>query len=122
MREGVGVIDVGTLGKFRVSGPDVVAFLERLYPNHVGDIQAGRLRYGLLLDEHGVIHDDGTICRIDDETFYLTVTTSGAEEAEALMIDWRDTWGMTVHIVNQTVRARRDQRRRARRRARCSRR
>ena len=69
-----------------------------------------------------MIHDDGTICRIDDETFYLTVTTSGAEEAEALMIDWRDTWGMTVHIVNQTVRARRDQRRRARRRARCSRR
>ena len=102
VREGVGVIDVGTLGKFRVSGPDVVEFLERLYPNHVGDIQAGRLRYGLLLDEHGVIHDDGTICRIDDETFYLTVTTSGAEEAEALMIDWRDTWGMTVHIVNQT--------------------
>jgi sarcosine oxidase subunit alpha len=102
VREGVGVIDVGTLGKFRVSGPDVVAFLERLYPNHVGDIQPGRLRYGLLLDEHGVIHDDGTICRIDDETFYLTVTTSGAEEAEALMIDWRDTWGMTVHIVNQT--------------------
>jgi sarcosine oxidase subunit alpha len=102
VREGVGIIDVGTLGKFRVSGPDVVAFLERLYPNHVGDIQPGRLRYGLLLDEHGVIHDDGTICRIDDETFYLTVTTSGAEEAEALMIDWRDTWGMTVHIVNQT--------------------
>jgi sarcosine oxidase subunit alpha len=102
VREGVGIIDVGTLGKFRVSGPDVVAFLERLYPNHVGDIQPGRLRYGLLLDEHGVIHDDGTICRIDEETFYLTVTTSGAEEAEALMIDWRDTWGMTVHIVNQT--------------------
>jgi sarcosine oxidase subunit alpha len=102
VREGVGIIDVGTLGKFRVSGPDVVAFLERLYPNHVGDIQPGRLRYGLLLDEHGVIHDDGTICRIDDETFYLTVTTSGAEEAEALMIDWRDTWDMTVHIVNQT--------------------
>ena len=41
MREGVGIIDVGTLGKFRVSGPDVVAFLERLYPNHVGDIQPG---------------------------------------------------------------------------------
>ncbi len=102
VREGVGIIDVGTLGKFRVSGPDVVPFLERLYPNHVGDIQPGRLRYGLLLDEHGVIHDDGTICRVDEETFYLTVTTSGAEEAEALMIDWRDTWGMTVHIVNQT--------------------
>ena len=63
MREGVGIIDVGTLGKFLVTGPDVVAFLERLYPNRVGDLEPGRLRYGLLLDEGGVIHDDGTICR-----------------------------------------------------------
>ena len=66
VREGVGIIDVGTLGKFLVTGPDVVAFLERLYPNRVGDLQPGRLRYGLLLDEGGVIHDDGTICRIDE--------------------------------------------------------
>ncbi len=63
VREGVGIIDVGTLGKFLVTGPDVVAFLERLYPNRVGDLEPGRLRYGLLLDEGGVIHDDGTICR-----------------------------------------------------------
>ena len=103
VREGVGLIDVGTLGKFRLSGPDVVEFLERLYPNHVGDIQPGRLRYGLMLDEHGVIIDDGTICRLDEETFYITVTTSGAEGLEAALLDWRDTWGMTVHIVNQTA-------------------
>ena len=102
VREGVGIIDVGTLGKFLVTGPDVVAFLERLYPNRVGDLEPGRLRYGLLLDEGGVIHDDGTICRIDERTFYLTVTTSGAEEAEAIMLDWRETWGHDVHVVNQT--------------------
>jgi sarcosine oxidase subunit alpha len=102
VREGVGIIDVGTLGKFLVTGPDVVAFLEKLYPNRVGDLEPGRLRYGLLLDEGGVIHDDGTICRVDDRSFYLTVTTSGAEEAEALMMDWREAWGHDVHIVNQT--------------------
>jgi sarcosine oxidase subunit alpha len=102
VREGVGMIDVGTLGKFLVHGPDVVAFLEKLYPNRVADLEPGRLRYGLLLDEGGVIHDDGTICRMDDRTFYLTVTTSGAEEAEALMMDWRETWNHDVHIVNQT--------------------
>ena len=113
VREGVGLIDVGTLGKFLVTGPDAVPFLERLYPNRVGDIQPGRLRYGLLLDEHGVIHDDGTICRLDEERFYLTVTTSGAEEAEAWMLDWRDAWEMDVHVVNQTSALGADQRGRA---------
>ena len=103
VRENVGMIDVGTLGKFRISGPDAVEFLERLYPNHIADIQPGRLRYGLMLDEHGVIIDDGTICRLDDESFYVTVTTSGADGLEAALLDWRDTWGMTVHIVNQTA-------------------
>jgi sarcosine oxidase subunit alpha len=93
---------VGTLGKFLVTGPDAIPFLERLYPNHVGDIEPGRLRYGLLLDEGGVIHDDGTICRLDDDRFYLTVTTSGAEEAEAWMLDWRESWRHVVHVVNQT--------------------
>jgi sarcosine oxidase subunit alpha len=102
VRERVGLIDVGTLGKFLVTGPDAVPFLERIYPNHVGDIQPGRLRYGLVLDEHGVIIDDGTICRLDEDRFYLTVTTSGAEEAEAWMLDWRDAWGHDVHLVNQT--------------------
>jgi sarcosine oxidase subunit alpha len=102
VREGVGMIDVGTLGKFTVAGPDVVAFLEKLYPNRVADLEPGRLRYGLMLDEGGVIHDDGTICRVADDRFYLTVTTSGAEEAEAVMMDWRESWGHDVHIVNQT--------------------
>jgi sarcosine oxidase, subunit alpha len=103
VREGVGLIDVGTLGKFLVAGPDAVPFLEALYPNRVGDLEPGRLRYGLLLDEGGVILDDGTICRLAEDRFYLTVTTSGAEEAEARFLDWRETFGHRVHLVNQTA-------------------
>ncbi len=37
VRERVGVIDVGTLGKFRVRGPEAAALLERLYPNRFTD-------------------------------------------------------------------------------------
>jgi sarcosine oxidase subunit alpha len=103
VRRAAGLIDVGTLGKFLVAGPDAVAFLEALYPNRVGDLQPGRLRYGLLLDEGGVILDDGTICRLDDDRFYLTVTSSGAEEAEARFLDWREAFGHRVHVVNQTA-------------------
>ena len=104
VRQRVGMIDVGTLGKFLVAGPDVVEFLERIYPMRVADLEPGRLRYGLLLEEGGVIIDDGTVCAMEGGSFYLTVTTSGAERLESWMLDWRDAWGLEVFVVTQTRR------------------
>ena len=103
VRHRVGVIDVGTLGKFLLAGPDVVEFLERIYPMRIADLEPGRLRYGLMLEEGGVIIDDGTVCALEDGQFYCTVTTSGAERLESWMLDWRDTWGLDVFVVNQTA-------------------
>jgi sarcosine oxidase subunit alpha len=103
VRHRVGVIDVGTLGKFLLAGPDVVEFLERIYPMRIADLEPGRLRYGLMLEEGGVIIDDGTVCALEGGSFYCTVTTSGAERLESWMLDWRDTWGLEVYVVNQTA-------------------
>jgi sarcosine oxidase, subunit alpha len=102
VRERVGVIDVGTLGKFLVAGPDAGAFLDRLYPMRVSDLQPGRLRYGLMLEEGGVIIDDGTVLALGDGRYYCTVTTSGAERLESWMLDWAEAWGHSIFVVNQT--------------------
>jgi sarcosine oxidase, subunit alpha len=103
VRERVGLIDVGTLGKFLVAGPDATEFLERIYPMRVADLEPGRLRYGLLLEEGGVIIDDGTVCALGDGRYYLTVTTTGAERLESWMLDWAEAWGHDVYVVNQTA-------------------
>ncbi len=103
VRERVGLIDVGTLGKFMVAGPDAGAFLERLYPMRVSDLEVGRLRYGLLLEEGGVIIDDGTVLALGDGRYYITVTTSGAERLESWMLDWAEAWGHEIFVVNQTA-------------------
>jgi glycine cleavage system aminomethyltransferase T len=103
VREGVSIGDVSTLGKMVVSGPDVVEFLERLYPCRVADIRSGRSRYALLLNERGHIMDDGMILRESETRFVLTFTSGGAANAEMWVRDWIDTWGLRVHVMDRTM-------------------
>jgi sarcosine oxidase subunit alpha len=103
VREGVSLGDVSTLGKLVVSGPDVVEALERLYPCHVADIQPGRSRYALLLNERGHVMDDGMILRESETRFVLSFTSGGAANAEMWIRDWVETWGLRVHILDRTM-------------------
>jgi sarcosine oxidase subunit alpha len=103
VRRGVSVMDVGTLGKFLIAGADATEFLERLYPCRVADLDPGRARYALLLDEHGFVIDDGMVCALGEGRWYLTFTSAGAETVEATLKDWADTWAHDVHIVDLTT-------------------
>jgi sarcosine oxidase subunit alpha len=98
----VGVIDVSTLGKLLVSGPDAVAFLERLYPNRFADLAPGRIRYGVLGTDAGRIMDDGTIGRLSEEQLYVTTTSTGAEAVLEWFEWWNAVWRMDVEIVDVT--------------------
>jgi sarcosine oxidase subunit alpha len=102
VHEDVGVIDVSTLGKLIVSGADAVPFLERLYPNRFGDLKIGRIRYAVLGTDAGRIMDDGTVARLDDDTFYVTTTSTGAETVVEWFEWWNAVWGFDVEIVNVT--------------------
>jgi glycine cleavage system aminomethyltransferase T len=103
VREAVSLGDVSTLGKLVVSGPDVVEFLERLYPCNVADIRVGRSRYALLLNERGHVMDDGMILRDGETRFVLSFTSGGAANAEMWVRDWVETWGLRVHVLDQTM-------------------
>jgi sarcosine oxidase subunit alpha len=102
VHEGLGVIDVSTLGKLVVSGPDAVPFLERLYPNRFGDMAVGRIRYGVLGTDAGRIMDDGTIARLADDEFYVTTTSTGAETVVEWFEWWNAVWRLDVEIANVT--------------------
>ena len=102
VHDSLGVIDVSTLGKLVLRGPDAAAFLERLYPNRYGDMKPDRIRYGVLTTDGGRIMDDGTIARLDDETFYVTTTSTGADAVVEWFEWWNAVWGMDVDLVNVT--------------------
>ena len=92
VHEAAGLIDVSTLGKLIVRGPDAGELLDRLYPNRFSNLAPGRIRYGVLTSDAGRIIDDGTVCRLDDETFYVTTTSSGAGAVEQWFSWWLADW------------------------------
>ncbi|HKH23303.1 MAG TPA: 2Fe-2S iron-sulfur cluster-binding protein [Solirubrobacterales bacterium] len=97
-----GLIDVSPLGKFLVQGPDAAEFLDRVYPNRLSTLDEMRIRYGVLVTEAGRIMDDGTVCRLDHETFYVTTTTGGSAAVLQWLRWWLAEWGMEVRITDLT--------------------
>ncbi|WP_029351131.1 sarcosine oxidase subunit alpha family protein [Bosea sp. 117] len=78
VRASVGLIDVSTFGKIDLQGPDVGAFLDRVYINGFSALAVGKARYGVMLREDGMVMDDGTTARLAPEHYVMTTTTANA--------------------------------------------
>ena len=102
VRTQVGMIDVGTLGKIEVHGPDAAQFLERVYTARFANLKVGMTRYGLMLDESGVVVDDGVIGRLGPESFYFTTTTGNSATLFREFGRLATWWGLQVGLVNLT--------------------
>lgn len=102
VRAGLGLIDVSTLGKLQVSGPDAGELLERLYTGRFKKLPVGRCRYGVALDESGVVLEDGVIARLAEDRFYVTTTSSGAAAFYREMLRWAAIWGLDATLSNAT--------------------
>ena len=90
-RNGVAIMDASTLGKIDIQGPDAAAFLNRVYTNAWLKLGIGKCRYGLMLDENGMVMDDGVTTRLAENHFLMTTTTGGA----ARVMAWLDRWLQT---------------------------
>lgn len=98
----VGLIDVSTLGKIEVRGPDAAEFLERIYTFRYRKQPLGRLRYVLMTDEAGVISDDGIAARFAEDFFYVTATTTGVDGVYRAMLRWQAQWQLDIDIIHVT--------------------
>jgi sarcosine oxidase, subunit alpha len=103
VRNNVGLIDVSTLGGIDVCGPDAAEFLERLYTFAYKKQEVGRSRYVLMTDASGVIVDDGVACRLHEQHFYVTATTSGVDSVYRSMLLQNAQWRLDVVVTNVTA-------------------
>lgn len=103
VREGVGIIDVSTLGKLALRGADCGKLLDKVYTHRFSDLPPGRVRYALMCDEGGVILDDGTIARLSDDRYFITTTTGNLEFVQQWLDWYLAGTGWDVHIANVTA-------------------
>jgi sarcosine oxidase subunit alpha len=102
VREAAGLIDVSTLGKLEVQGPDAGAFLDWLHPNRFSDLRVGRLRYRAMLDDAGIILDDGAVARLGAGRFLVTTTTGTIDAVEQWFRWWDAGSDRDLAVVNVT--------------------
>ncbi|HEY2066437.1 MAG TPA: 2Fe-2S iron-sulfur cluster-binding protein [Gemmatimonadaceae bacterium] len=91
VRNGVGIVDVSTLGKIDVRGPDAAWFLDALYANDVGRLAVGKARYSALCRLDGTLLDDGLVMRTGECRFFVTTSTGHA----AGVVEWMEEWLQT---------------------------
>jgi sarcosine oxidase subunit alpha len=91
VRNSVGVLDASTLGKIDIRGADAAEFLNRIYTNAWSKLGVGRVRYGLMCHEDGMVFDDGTTARLAEDRFLMTTTSGNA----AIVLDWLEEYLQT---------------------------
>jgi sarcosine oxidase subunit alpha len=102
VRNNVGMIDVSTLGKFRIFGPDALRALQRVYVGDMAAIQEGRVKYSVMCNHDGSPIDDGVIAKQGENDYFFTTTTARAD----VTVEWigyhtrYDQWDF--HLVNLT--------------------
>jgi len=93
VRERVGIIDVTPIGKLDLRGPDIARLLNLVYVNKWSKLEIGRVRYGVMCADDGVVLDDGVTGRLGEDHYLMSTTSSGA----ATVWEWLENWLQTEH-------------------------
>lgn len=72
IREAAALIDVSPLYKYRVTGRDALALVDRVITRDATKLKVGQVWYTPWCDDHGKVMDDGTVHRVGDEEVFWT--------------------------------------------------
>jgi aminomethyltransferase len=96
IRNACAVFDLTPMTKHRITGPDALAFLNRLVTRDVAKIKPARVGYCVWCDDNGQVIDDGTIFHLREGEYWLC--------SQERQLDWltRSAHGFDVTILEQT--------------------
>ncbi len=83
-REGVILMDMSFMSKFRVEGKDAGRLLNQLSGNNV-DAEPGRITYTQWLNEGGTLEADLTVTKFDDRHYFVVASDTAHRHVETKM-------------------------------------
>jgi aminomethyltransferase len=96
LRNAASLFDISPMRKFRVTGPQAEAMLNRMVTRDVARLAPGRVAYVLWCDEEGMVIDDGTLFRFGPDDFRLC--------CQEPMFGWLEdaAWGFDCAVADET--------------------
>jgi sarcosine oxidase subunit alpha len=88
-RETVALLDGSPLGKIEVFGPDAGALVDYNSYNTLSTLKPGRIRYGFMLTESGVVYDDGVVSKLSDEHYIVSCSSGHVPGVVMRLEEWR---------------------------------
>lgn len=103
VRKAAGLLDYSPLGKLEVFGPDAREFLNRVYLNNIQTLKVGAARYGLMLNEAGIVIDDGIVICLAEDHFLLNTTSGGATTIHDHLEEWLQCEWASLNVIVSNV-------------------
>ena len=97
VRSTTGVFDLTPMNKYRVTGPDAEAYLNRLVTRNVSKIRERRVGYTVWCDDAGQVLDDGTIFHLAQNDYRICAYARATE-----WLAWSAV-GFDVDIMDETA-------------------
>ena len=90
------LFDISPMKKYRVTGPDAEAVLNRMVTRDLRKLRPGRVAYALWCDEEGMVIDDGTVFRFGPQDFRLCCQ----EPMYSWLLD--AAWGFDAQVTDES--------------------
>ncbi|HME86769.1 MAG TPA: glycine cleavage T C-terminal barrel domain-containing protein, partial [Roseiarcus sp.] len=88
-RDAVALFDGSSLGKIEIIGPDAAKLADFNSYNRLSNLKTGKVRYGFLLQESGIVFDDGVTLRLAEDRFLVSCSSGHTDSVVTRLELWR---------------------------------
>ncbi len=103
VRQAGGLFDVSHMGRFSLKGRDACKLLSRVCTRKINSMKPGMVRYSLMCNERGGVHDDVLVYCYDEDRYGLVVNASkpirGVDHHERVIA----AEGLKLKLKDQTL-------------------
>jgi sarcosine oxidase subunit alpha len=88
-RDTVALFDGSSLGKIEIIGPDAAKLADFNSYNRLSNLKPGKIRYGFLLQESGIVFDDGVTLRLAEDRLLVSCSSGHTDSVVTRLELWR---------------------------------